>query len=143
MKAIQISTILLLVAALALTGSIRTIAEGQIDLAVTDSGMGTTFHPGDKATGYLVLANNGNVTVHDVSVTLTIYPDAMLGFPAGYKKQDFNVELATGESKQIEYSQMIPSTVIGISTVGHYRLEAKIEADGQYVTTLQRSVDIV
>ncbi len=126
-----------------LTGSTVTTAEGQGNLIVTDSGLGEVFHPGDTATGYMVLANNGNASIREVEVTLTVYPDAMLGFPAGYKKQGFDIDLAPGESKRIEYSRAIPSSLIGISTVGHYRIDAKVEADGQYVTTLQRSVEVV
>jgi uncharacterized membrane protein len=117
--------------------------DGQTGLLITDSGLGSTFHAGDVATGYMVVANNGSSTIHDVKVTVTVYPDAILGFPAGYHSETFNVELAPGESKRIEYSQPIPAQLIGISTAGHYRLDIKVEADGGYVTTLQRSVDIV
>jgi hypothetical protein len=135
---------MLLLVSTMLTASMPWMTAGsQPELAITDSGLGTAFHPGDTATGYLVASNTGNVTIQDITVTLMIYPDAMLGFPAACKKQVFSVGLSPGDTRRIEYSQVIPSSVIGISTIGHYRLDAKIEADGSYVTTIQKPVDVV
>jgi hypothetical protein len=140
---LPIGAIIMFAVLLILTGDPAKTTEGQSVLQITDSGLGSVYHPGDTAVGYLVVYNNGNAIIHDVRVTLTIYPENLLGLPAGYKKQVYPVELSPGESRRIEYKQLIPSSLIGFSTLGHYRLEAKIETDNVYVTTLQRSVDIV
>ena len=118
-------------------------ADRQPAVRVTDSGLGATYHPGDVAKGYIVVTNAGESTIRQVSVKVTIYPDRMFGLPAGHKTETFNVSLSAGESTRLEYSQTIPSSVMGISTKGRYRLEASISADGNHVTTLRKSVNVI
>ena len=118
-------------------------ADRQPAVRITDSGLGTTYRPGDIARGYIVVTNAGKSTIGQISVKVTIYPGRMFGLSAGHKTETFNVRLQPGESTRLEYTQTIPSSVMGISTKGHYRLEAGISADGIHVATLRKSVDVI
>ena len=112
-------------------------------LAIKEQGLGTTYHPGDVAKGYLVIENTGDRTVHRIAVKVTVYPRRLFGLPVGHKTETFDVELLPGKSTRLEYSQEIPAEIMGISTKGSYRLKAEIAADGVPVTTFSKQVDVI
>lgn len=134
---------ILLAALLVLTGSLALSTDSYKDAAITDYGLGDTYHPGDTATGYIVVANSGSGVIHNVAVTMTVYPDTLIGFPAVYETRTFKVDIKPGDSRRVEYSREIPDTLQGISTLGHYRLETTVKADGHVVKTFSNSVTIV
>lgn len=133
------------------TGTVKVTAaaepSGKVSAEV--AGYGTdkdTYNRGDKASGYIMLKNTGDVAIKDVTVKVTVSRKVPALGTTTIGSKDFKISglnVNPGETKKAEFSVDIPKEYSGFSTAGDYQLNGKILVGGKGVGDFSKSIKVV
>lgn len=133
------------------TGEVKVTAtaepSGKVSAEV--AGYGTdkdTYNRGDKASGYIMLKNTGDVAIKDATVKVTVSRDVPALGTTTIGSKDFQISglnINPGETKKAEFSVDIPKEYSGFSTAGDYQLNGKILVGGKEVGDFSKSIKVV
>jgi hypothetical protein len=131
------------------TVKITATAEPSGKASAEVAGYGTdkdTYNRGDKASGYIMLKNTGDVAIKDATVKVTVSRDVPALGTTTIGSKDFKVSglnVNPGETKKAEFSVDIPKEYSGFSTAGDYQLNGKILVGGKEVGDFSKSIKVV
>ncbi|HEY3273190.1 MAG TPA: hypothetical protein VGJ92_05475 [Methanocella sp.] len=103
-----------------------------------------TYARGDTATGWVYVTNTGNVPINAVDFTIVIKKTVFfVPIEKSYDYSKTGLNIAPGETKQVEFSQSIPSEYSGVSTAGDYQLKVTAKLAGKEIGTYSKGMKIV
>ena len=104
-----------------------------------------TYHPGEAATGFIVVKNTGNTAINEVTTSVSarrsvpVIGSITVGSQA-YTSRDLNI--GPGETRRIEFTQEIPAEYKGISTAGDYTFDVTVKVGDTEVGSFSKSVKV-
>jgi hypothetical protein len=110
------------------------------------TGWGTdreTYDRGATATGWVNVTNTGSVSIDEIDFTIAI-KRTILFIPVektfSYNATDLDIR--PGETKKVQFSQVIPAEYSGVSTAGDYQFMVTASIAGKEAGSFTRSVKV-
>jgi hypothetical protein len=110
------------------------------------SGWGTdgdTYARNATATGWVDVSNAGSVPIDQVDFTIVI-KRTILFVPVekAFSYSATNLDIRPGETKKVQFGQVIPAEYQGISTAGDYRLVVTASIAGKEVGSYSKDITV-
>jgi hypothetical protein len=113
----------------------------------TTSNWGTSkdsYARGEAATGWVYVTNTGNVPIKVLNFTIVVKRTVFfVPIEKTYEYAKGGLNIQPGETRQVEFSQSIPSEYNGMSTAGDYQLTVKAKLAGKEIGSYSKGIKIV
>ena len=110
------------------------------------TGWGTdhdTYVRNTTATGWVNVTNTGSTPIDEISFT-TVISRTVLFLPVEktFYYNATGLSIGPGETRQVQFSQVIPAEYSGISTEGKYRLTVTAEIAGRPAGSFSKDITV-
>lgn len=104
-----------------------------------------TYHRGDNVRAFIRIKNNGDATIENAIVKISVAKHIpLVGFMHVYST-DYplnGLSIRPGETKMIEATEKIPTEVAGISTKGKYEFKIKVMVDHEEIADFTKAITV-
>jgi len=104
------------------------------------------YNRGDTAKGFITLKNTGDMSINDVTISVSVARSVPVLGMMTLGSQDVKLtglNIKPGETKNAEYSVAIPSDYKGLSTAGDYKVSGKVIVGGKDAGSFSKSIKVV
>jgi hypothetical protein len=103
-----------------------------------------TYARGDTATGWVYVTNTGNVPIDTVNFVIVIKRTVFfVPIEKSYDYSKTGLNIRSGETQRVEFSQLIPSEYSGMSTAGDYQFKVTAKLAGNDIGSFSKSMKVV
>lgn len=111
------------------------------------AGWGTdrdTYARNGTATGWVNVTNSGSMPINEVEFTVVISRTVLfVPVEKTFSHNATGLNIRPGETKQVQFSLVIPAEYEGISTAGNYRFTATAAIAGRTAGTYSKGITVV